>query len=265
MLEYREHPAPRPLRPWVACLWRMRGIAPAALSHRVLPDGCADLLLDLNATRDEGAGATLVGPMSTAIVVCLSGAIDIIGIRLLPQACGSVSGVPASALRDVQLGLGEVGCAFDLSPAALAEPACADPVTRVWEALSVALRDRTHPDALVAMAAQRLRRAADGDALRVAALADDLGVSERALERRFNAALGMSPAAYRRLQRFHLVLRRHARGERNWADLAAGLGYSDQAHLSREFKSWAGMTPSAWALEQAPRVGFVQDAPVTAL
>jgi AraC-like DNA-binding protein len=101
---------------------------------------------------------------------------------------------------------------------------------------------------------------ASGAAVRT--LARDAGVSERTLERRTRAATGFGPAELRRLVRFRRALRLHDAGVTNWATVAADAGYSDQPHLVREFRRFAGLTPTAW---QAERVGFVQDGRVAAL
>jgi AraC-like DNA-binding protein len=88
-------------------------------------------------------------------------------------------------------------------------------------------------------------------------------VSERTLERRFVRAAGLRPAELRRLARFRRALRLRAAGETRWSMLAAGAGYADQAHLAREFRRFAGVTPTEWVAEQA-RAGFVQDGSVAA-
>src|SRR5689334_22782721 len=81
---YTEYLPPRDLAPWVACFWRIVGHS-IDVRHRVLPDGCADLLFDLEGARGPGGASTdLIGPMSTAHVVELSGAVDLFGVRLRP-------------------------------------------------------------------------------------------------------------------------------------------------------------------------------------
>jgi AraC-like DNA-binding protein len=39
----------------------------------------------------------------------------------------------------------------------------------------------------------------------------------------------------------------------SWADLATTLGYSDQAHLIRDFRTAIGRTPASYARSQAQR------------
>ncbi|HVE78684.1 MAG TPA: DUF6597 domain-containing transcriptional factor, partial [Gemmatimonadaceae bacterium] len=64
---YEEHPPPPPLAPFVECLWT-RTTAPGASvrPHRVLPDGCLDILLTVGA---GGATATAVGAMTRPLAV----------------------------------------------------------------------------------------------------------------------------------------------------------------------------------------------------
>jgi AraC-like DNA-binding protein len=41
----------------------------------------------------------------------------------------------------------------------------------------------------------------------------------------------------------------------SWAEIAAGLGYADQAHLITDFRAATGQTPAAYAAAQQPGTG----------
>jgi AraC-like DNA-binding protein len=64
----------------------------------------------------------------------------------------------------------------------------------------------------------------------------------------FRAAAGMTPKRYSRLLRFQNVLEQASRHGRktDWARIAAEGGYTDQAHLIHEFKSFTGITPGTY-------------------
>lgn len=88
---------------------------------------------------------------------------------------------------------------------------------------------------------------------RVAELADAVNMSTRALQRLCVHRTGLSPKwliQRRRLQDAALALRE---GRMSVADVAASLGYSDQAHLAREFKAVVGRTPSDYVRSAARR------------
>lgn len=102
----------------------------------------------------------------------------------------------------------------------------------------------------------------------VAAAARELGCSARQFHRRFQAAMGLAPAAWRRLARWEQAARALVAAQ-GLADLASGHGYADQAHLTRETRTVAGLPPARlrqaaadgrepWSLRPA-RVRFVQD------
>ena len=83
---YRELPPPAALRPWVECLWRRRAPAGAADDvHRVLPDGCIDLIWS------DGAGLLAVGPNTTAFLARMAPGEGAVGVRFRPggarEAC----------------------------------------------------------------------------------------------------------------------------------------------------------------------------------
>ncbi|MFE3193388.1 helix-turn-helix domain-containing protein [Nocardia sp. NPDC059240] len=95
-------------------------------------------------------------------------------------------------------------------------------------------------------------------AVRVGAVAEEIGWSRRHLGNRFTAELGITPKDAARLSRFgrsHRLLRDPLLPP--LAEVAAVAGYYDQAHMAREWRELAGMPPSAWLEhEEFP---FVQD------
>ncbi len=88
----------------------------------------------------------------------------------------------------------------------------------------------------------------DRSVLRVGQLAGAAGVGVRSLQRMFSQSLGVSPAwVIRRWRIVEAADRAAAGADVGWADLAADLGYADQAHLVRDFRSHLGTTPAAYA------------------
>ena len=89
-------------------------------------------------------------------------------------------------------------------------------------------------------------------------LARDLGLGERQLERVFVERVGLGPKAFARVARLQAFLPHldGAGGRTSWAALAVGLGYADQAHMVREIKRLAGVTPTELARARAMSDSF---------
>lgn len=95
--------------------------------------------------------------------------------------------------------------------------------------------------------------AAGHGAVAVDGLAAQTGWSRRHLTARFTAELGLGPKALGRIMRFERVtdaLRaQHGTG---LAEIAYDCGYADQAHLNRDFRAFAGTTPTDYAARLLP-------------
>jgi AraC-like DNA-binding protein len=91
------------------------------------------------------------------------------------------------------------------------------------------------------------RIAADPALVRVRALADELGISERQLQRRFADHVGLSPKQVVRRYRLYEAAERARQGDVDWAGLAAELGYADQSHLTRDFTAALGVPPARYS------------------
>lgn len=90
-----------------------------------------------------------------------------------------------------------------------------------------------------------------GGRMPVERLARELDWSRKHLASRFRDEIGLPPKALARVVRFNRAQRMAERTAEDWADIAAACGYSDQAHLVREFRELAGETPAAWLRSRA--------------
>jgi len=254
---YEEH-APCPaLRNHVACYWTLDGVlesdrlvstrTPSAPpgGHRVLPDGCMDLLMDL------AGGASLVGTMTTAIVAPTTPRTRFFGVRFRPGEAFAFVGVPGVDVRDAVLPLRDAwgSLADRLADRVASAPDTAARVAAVDRELLGVLA-RTRPaDARVRRAVMQIL-GSPAEA-RVAWLARDVGVGERQLERAFGERVGIGPKAFARVARLQMLVERLAHtapgAAPQWAALAADVGYADQPHLVREVKRLAGITPTELA------------------
>jgi AraC-like DNA-binding protein len=262
-LTYREHRPPRDLLPWVAAYWRIVGVVStgANILHRVLPDGCADLLFDLQVARDSGGQqGLLVGPMLAAHSFQLSGTVDVVGVRFRPGGASQFCGASMQSLRDDTAPLSDLPALRRFNVAQLAElPDSSSPFRELTASLRRRLLDLGSPDLVVGAVLGQLAGWQFDRIPTVSAVVRSMGISERALERRFSAQVGLTPVQFRRLSRFRAALQRYASGCTNWSAIAHLTGYSDQSHLVREFHAWSGLTPTAWAASQASDAGFIQD------
>jgi len=80
--------------------------------------------------------------------------------------------------------------------------------------------------------------------LEVKKLAAEAGLSVSQLNRRFRARYQMSPSEYLQRVRVHEACRLLVTSHRSVADIAHDTGFYDQAHFSRTFRRWRGMSPS---------------------
>jgi AraC-like DNA-binding protein len=267
-LHYTEQPPPVDLAPWVASFWRITGeVEPGRpVAHRILPDGCADIVFDLErARRSAGRSGDLIGPATTALVVTLAGPIDYLGVRFRPGVLGALAGIPAEQLRDCHCSDSDPEFPLAVGAGQLVSVPCIERVPLLIAACRRRIGSLARPDPLVRWAIEAWQGPTPGSYRHVSAVARDLALSERAFERRFVSQVGLTPVQFRRVARFRSVMRRHGAGMRQWAALAALEGFSDQAHLSREFQHLSGLTPGAWARAQESDAGFLQDSGVTTI
>jgi AraC-like DNA-binding protein len=88
-------------------------------------------------------------------------------------------------------------------------------------------------------------------------ICDRLGKSRRHLAARFREQIGLPPKTVARIMRFDRAVALLGRGDATLADVAFECGYYDQAHMSRDFREFAGSPPAAFAPRIVPEGGIV--------
>jgi AraC-like DNA-binding protein len=100
------------------------------------------------------------------------------------------------------------------------------------------------------------RIASHPELVRVDDLAADLGLGPRSLQRLFQEYVGIGPKWVIRRYRMLEAAERAASGTGvDWAELAAELGYADQAHFTRDFTAAVGTSPARYARRQTDGQG----------
>jgi AraC-like DNA-binding protein len=231
--KYQRHafPAPSPaLAPWVAKYWVVSWDYPEPYRQKIVPYPNVHLTF-----HDHGTYVN--GVVSGHQIQVLHGVGGVFGVAFRPGCFRPFLPAPVSTITDRVLDAKEVFGA-DL-------PASVD-VPTVERFL---LSRLPAPDPRATQAADIVDMIAARPAVtRVEALADELGLSVRALQRLFADYVGIGPKWVIRRYRLREVTERMAKGAAiDWATLAADLGYTDQAHFIRDFKNMFGETPTRYA------------------
>ena len=94
-------------------------------------------------------------------------------------------------------------------------------------------------------------------AVRVSALAEKVGRSRRHLNCGFREHIGVGPKTAARIVRFSRAVDLLGRRRIPLVELAQECAYFDQAHMTREFREFAGTTPSEFASRLIPGGGVL--------
>jgi AraC-like DNA-binding protein len=264
-MEHHTRPVQPALRPYVGDVvgYAYDGDPPPL--HRGLPSRFLTLVITLDDPLGvawpgrpvEKYDALVGGLHSTAVHIGQTPSRAGVQLSLTPPAARALLGLPPGELAKTVIGLDEVlgRPARELTDRLREESSWENRFDLLEVALLQQLGGRetgtVRPE--VGWAWQRL--CASGGAIGVQELATEVGWSRRHLTDRFTAEFGLAPKVAGRVLRFERVtgqLRRQPRTR--LAELSAAVGYADQAHLTREFRTIAGCSPRQWMTEELPNV-----------
>jgi len=254
------HSPPPPLARFVELFWYYAGVSLPHKQERLLPQGTVELVLDLRSRREGTGGfpdAVVCGPHSRFFVIDTACQAEVIGIHFKPGGAFPFFKLPVDELHNLHVSLDDL---WGSRATELRE--------RVWAAPTPKAKIDVMEKVLIAQAFRGFERhPAVGFALgefqrqelpAIAVVTDKIGLSSRRFIQVFNDEVGLSPKLFCRVQRFQQVLKIVRREhEVDWAEIALGCGYYDQAHFIHDFKEFSGINPTAYLATMTDHLNHV--------
>jgi AraC-like DNA-binding protein len=252
VLQYVARPPTPALANIVEYVWASQG-APALPRQRVVPTGTLELFVSLvdieghdpdAADRDRwfsGASAGVAGAYRRPFMFDTHERASVVGVHFRPGQAGVVLGLPPGELMDRHVDLEAI---WGRRARELRERLCAATSTSerfaILEAELVSRLDarRVHPAVAYAIDALGRPEARVGDIAKAANL------TPRRLIELFTATVGITPKRFGRVHRLHRAIALARSAALDWTRVAHQCGYYDQAHLIRDFRELAEMTPT---------------------
>ncbi|MEO5890396.1 MAG: helix-turn-helix domain-containing protein [Ferruginibacter sp.] len=252
-MQHQEFESPEELRDTIKCFWyNKKDFGDVQSGFEVMPDGYAEIIfhfgsgcaVSYNGSLQPLPSPFLIGLLDQPVVFYAKNFLEIIGIRCFPWTVFDLLGLPP-----------------DKGGVRIFE----HPIARLQSALNNCIR-AGKPDEALAQVKQYFLHARSqiatksmlfkaGAAMReangtmpVSQVAAAANATVRTLERNFRHSSGYTVKDVSGLMRFEQVRNQlWLHPNANLAGLAHELGYTDQSHLSREFRRYSGTTPAAFA------------------
>jgi len=249
-MKYHQIQPPPHLQDYVRYYWALESNgAPDEQVHFVtIADGSPGIIFQQSggASFQEGkklASVFLYGQSTAHARIVSPATFSTIGVYFYPHALKSVFGIDSSALTDDCLDLdlllnGErLMERLENTPDVEAKAGILSEC--IWEQIC------RHDHSLQAATRHALKRIIQSQGnVSMKDLRQELQISERTLERRFQEGIGLSPVLFGRICRFQASLNQlRARSYDKLSDIAFEQEYADQSHFIRNFKEFTGLTP----------------------
>ena len=201
--------------------------------------------------------ARFIGPTTGLSTRTLSGQGWAVGAMLQPAAGALLLGASVSEISDAAIDLDQLtgldcGALIERVRSAVgdapSEPARQAAAAAAVEAALAAAPPVDEEGRLVNAVVEYVED--NSHVQRVGQICEKFAVSERSLQRMTARRIGLSPKWLIQRRRLHeAAAALKIGGRRDLARLAAELGYADQAHFGRDFRTVTGLTPGGYAAE----------------
>jgi AraC-like DNA-binding protein len=265
-MKYQEIKPGELLRPYVKCYYFFESETAVELEDTIFPGGDMEIIFNLGdgiwKTGIDGEFTTtppveLWGRITQPLGVRSLGNNTMLGIKFFTHTAAYFLDEEVGVFNDQVADLRDVlGAQVKrLHMRLLETPALAERITLIESFLLYRLsvkEKRTDKIAMIGEIMKDMQRNTFSD--RIEATASQYRITPRYLQKLFLQYTGITPKLYNKINRFQLSLQLISRNKGSFTSIAYDCGYFDQSHFIREFKSFTGVTPSAYSPESLSQV-----------
>lgn len=249
LLFYREIAPSLATLPVIAAFWEFTasGEKEAVITHEVFPDGCVSLFYYRN--RKQKESGLLISQLSLESAQIPIRVNDVYwGLRISPAACRAflrvapqtLQTMPARYLPAITNFAEQLEAELDTCPNFSAAIDVFEKFVQRIEFETIEIDER------IFLALKLIEE--NKAQVKVAALAAQINLSVRQFERLFLRAAGLTPKQYIRARRIRqTAINLVNDNQSNWAERAAEIGFTDQAHLTHELVAVTKQSPVVFA------------------
>lgn len=207
------------------------------LEYSIVPDGCVDVVYE---QTSEQVRCLIFGTNSRTRPFRINPEATYLGIRFRPGMARHLIDLLPEELINRHL---EVPSFLGLGPEQVAEAASFQAQSGLLaQAVTHTLHRQNAAPTSLDRAIEYVQQTQS--LWNVTGLANLCGISQRQMERRVKVATGLSPKLLMRILRVQAAISTMQMAlETRLVELAGDLGYSDQAHMNRDFRLLTGQTP----------------------
>lgn len=246
---YKEYKPNALLAPYIEVYWTAEGFVEEEISYTVLPDGCVDIIFSFGDTPPksllEPILPNIIGTMTSYFKGYHYGLVCMLGIRFKPAGFTAFTRVPINELTNQQLSLTLVETLFDeqLYTSLPEKKLMEDKILHIDSYFVNKLGKLFSIDHQVEYAVALIWQTKG--LLPLASVANKGCLSLRHFERKFKAAVGISPKTFSRVIKLkHTIAYLKEHKSTSLFAAAIDCGYYDQAHLIKELRAFSGNAPS---------------------
>jgi AraC-like DNA-binding protein len=269
-MEHYLYKPPPPLDRFVEVIWVSEGDPRPHPRERLLPDGSAELVVNLHEERiplyqgENGErcqvfrGSVICGPHSQFFAIDTTAHLNVAGVHFKPGGAYPFLKLPSGAIHNLHVGLDTLwgARAGEMRERLLASKTPQTKCRVLEEVLLAELAGPPERHPAVAFALNEFHVAPETQ--KISDVTDRLGLSARRFIDVFRREVGLTPKLFCRVRRFQKVLRHITAGQTvDWAEIALTCGYFDQAHFIHDFRAFSGINPSSYLADHTSHMNHV--------
>jgi AraC-like DNA-binding protein len=257
-MDYKQYDVTEELRSFIKCFWSLE--APAALAdpkgaaqkQRIVPDGCMEMIFHYGDLYrqffEDGSYITqprcfVFGQITSPLEIAPTGVSGIIAARFHPDGFAPFASMPIAEMENKAVALSLLFDDANSFEQKVLGGKTNEERIKIIETFFINKLSTPEAADRIARASIEILLNHKGN-MQVDELAEQLNINRRQLERKFSAAIGVSPKQFSKLIRLQATLKMLEQKKfTSLTSLAYENGYYDQAHFIKDFKEFTGVSP----------------------